>query len=236
VNDRVALEKDRDLNFVFQIGFTLRYARGFVARPNRRGEGAQEHDPRVLALLFREHTEWAVGHNTSVKLPERDADGAVRALSTTQLPCYEVRSVEHEAVKGIETGMLRLCELDGEGLRRALTPLVDAYGQWIDRQRYEPLDRSELEKTRDTLIDEADRARARMLEGIQLLASDETVREAFKLANRAMHAAALQMDRTREDPRYAQGKQPGWRPFQLAFLLLNLASVARPWPCAAQDR
>ena len=42
-----------------------------------------------------------------------------------------------------------------------------------------------------------------------------------------MHAAALQADKAREeDPRYKDGRQPEWRPFQLAFVLMNLPSIA----------
>ncbi len=46
------------------------------------------------------------------------------------------------------------------------------------------------------------------------------------MANYAMHVQALQADKNREKPRYEHGKKPSWRPFQLAFVLLNLASVA----------
>ena len=81
VNDRTALDKDRDLAFVFQVRLTLHYAPGFLWRPNRRGEDAERSDdPRVLALLFRDHKEWAVGHNTSLLTPEPDADGEVRKV------------------------------------------------------------------------------------------------------------------------------------------------------------
>jgi hypothetical protein len=228
VNDRPALDRDRDLNFAFQVRFTMRYARGFLPRPNRRGEHASDYDQRVLALMFRDRFEWAVGHNTSVSVPQADPDGEVRALSTTQLPCYEVRGVRHERVGGLETGMKKLYELSGQGLVHALSPLVEAYGQWIEKQRREPLDRTELERTRDELMKEAERAKARMREGIDLLASSAEALEAFKLANYAMHAAALQADSAREDKRYTDGRQPQWRPFQLAFLLLNLAGIADP--------
>ncbi|HET8933818.1 MAG TPA: DISARM system helicase DrmA [Polyangiales bacterium] len=228
VNDRPALQRDRDINFVFQVSFTLRYDGGFVERPNRRGEAGNDPDQRVLALQFRDSVEWAVGHNTSLQAPTRDADGRVHALSTTQLPRYEVLRVKHTAVSGLETGMLKLYELDGVGLSNALSPLVEAYGQWIEKQRYASLPRAELEKTRNGLVTEAARVRARIAEGIELLLNDESTRNAFKWANYAMHVAALQSDKTREDKRYTNGRQPEWRPFQLAFLLLNLASVANP--------
>jgi hypothetical protein len=228
VNDRAALDKDRDLNFAFQVGFSLRYEPGFVPRPNRRGEDADDFDPRVLALLFRDRFEWAVGHNTSVEEPRPDAHGRVQVLSTTQLPRYEVRAVEPARFDGVEVGMLRLFELDGKGFENALSPLVEAYEQWIDRQRGEYLERKALSATRDRLVEEASRASARMREGIALLSQDPQIREAFKLMNLAMDVAARQADKSREDPRYKDGRVPEWRPFQLAFVLLNLASVADP--------
>ena len=229
VNERPPLDRDRDLNFIFQVRLTLRYPGGFLPRPNRRGEDASDDDQRILALTFRDHVEWAVGHNTSVDIPRPDSDDKVRELRTTQIPHYEVRGVRHEDARdkiGIEiTEMRQFAGLDGAGLVRALSPLVEAYGAWIERQRYQPLG-PKLETTRDALMNEADGVRKRIREGIDLLAADAEVREAFKLANLAMHAQALQADRWREDRRYKEGAQPRWRPFQLAFILLNLASVA----------
>jgi hypothetical protein len=228
VNDRVALDRDRDINFAFQVRFTMRYSRGFVPRPNRRGEDARSYDQRVLALLFRDKCEWAVGHNTSVEVPVPDAQGVVKELSTTQLPQYEVRSIEPVVVPGIVTGMLELAEMDGPALENALTPLIEAYAGWTERQRGVYLERDELSRTRTLLMEEADAARGRMAEGIALLARSERIRAAFSMANRAMHVAAKQADSAREDPRYRGDRQPAWRPFQLAFLLLNLASIADP--------
>ena len=228
VNERPPRERERDLSFVFQVRLALRYSPGFLPRPNRQGETDSDDDRRVLALQFRDRCEWAVGHNTSVIAPERDAEGRVTELRTTQLPRCEVRRVRHTAVDGLEVGMRTLSEMDGPSLGRALSPLVEAYGRWIERQRYTPLERTELEKTRDALMGQAERARKRIAEGIALLEGDEEVREAFRMANLAMHAAALQADRIREDPRYRDGDQPTWHPFQLAFVLMNLAALADP--------
>lgn len=115
VNERQPLERDRDLNFIFQVELTLRYEAGFIKRPNRRGESGSDDDQRVLALMFRDRFEWAVGHNTSVERPKPDPEGRVRELRTTALPCYEVHPVKHRKLDDVETEMRRLAEFDGQG-------------------------------------------------------------------------------------------------------------------------
>jgi hypothetical protein len=227
VNQRTPLERDRDTNFVFQVRLALQYEQGFVCRPNRRGEEGSDDDQRVLALTFRNHMEWAVGHNTSVEKPE-EHDGKVTALRTTQLPSYEVPRVEHRTFDDVTTGMAELAKLKGPGLANALTPLLDTYATWIDEQRHEHLERDALEDTRSALMNQADRCRERISEGIVLLGNDPLALRAFQLANMAMHVSAVMADKMREDPRYKGGTQPQWRPFQLAFVLMNLPSVMNP--------
>lgn len=229
VNERTVEERERDRAFVFQVRLALHFEAGFLWRPNRRGEDApSDDDPRVLALLFRERKEWAVGHNTSLLAPVPDADGKVRTLVTTQLPRYEVPGVAHRTVPNLTVGMADLAKLDGPGLMRALSGLPEGYGTWLEEQRSRPLERRALEETRDQLVKKADEARKRVAEGIALLGSDDTVRTAFQLANQAMHVAALQADSQREDRRYRDGARPEWRPFQLAFVLMALPSLADP--------
>jgi hypothetical protein len=227
VNDRTPAERDRDLQFVFQVRMQLAFAAGFRCRPNRRGEDGSDEDQRVLALNFRHRMEWAVGHNTSVERPTRQGD-KVTTLRTTQLPCFEVPRVDHRAVEDVTTAMADLAKLDGLALTRALSPLADAYSHWIDKQRHIPLKRESLDQTRTDLTNKADRILKRIREGIALLQSNPQAHRAFQLANQAMSVAALQADKTREDPRYTGGRLPEWRPFQLAFVLMNLPSVVDP--------
>ncbi|MBI2395959.1 MAG: DNA/RNA helicase [Deltaproteobacteria bacterium] len=224
VNDRTVEKTDRDRSFAFQVRMALTFERGFVARPNRRGEDGSDEDQRVFALNFRDHLEWAVGHNTSVERPVVES-GKVTCLRTTQLPFFEVKRVDHRAVEDATLGMADLAKLDQKGISNALTPLVEAYGKWIDEQRHKSLERTSLDHTRADLMNKADRAKARIAEGIALLAKDPKVLRAFQLANQAMHVAAVQADQTREDQRYRAGRLPEWRPFQLAFVLMNLPSV-----------
>jgi hypothetical protein len=149
-------------------------------------------------------------------------------LVTTQLPRYEVPDIDHRKIGDLTLGMADLAKLDARSFPRALRHLPNAYGAWLDDQRRRPLDRTTLEDTRDQLMKDADDARARIAAGIDLLETDPSVCEAFKIANQAMHIAALQADRQREDHRYVEGKVPAWRPFQLAFFLMSLPALADP--------
>ena len=220
VNERVAGEKGRqDEQFLFQVELELRYERGLLARPNQRDADSTDWDERVADLQFRDRMAYAVGHGVSVVVPEGDPVVSVR---TTWIPRAEVpRVVTYEGVAAT-VAMEGLADLaDGAAARRALVPIVEAYGAWIEGRRREPLAGTRAE-TRDQMMRGAERARGRIAAGIELLAADATVLEAFRLANRAMAMQA----RRRSPAQYEGGKRPTWRLFQIAFVLLNLPSVA----------
>ncbi|MAQ19265.1 MAG: hypothetical protein CMN30_31255 [Sandaracinus sp.] len=230
VNRRPAREKvaEQDAEFLFQVELELSYADGFLSRANRRGEGATDWDDRVADLQFRERREYAVGHGVSVEVPEgavNDADRAVR-VKTTWLPRHEVQRVRPGAAPaGSTVDMMVLADLkDGAEARERLLPIAEAYGEWLKKQAAIPVDSADREACRDTLVERAELAQARIRSGIERLAQDPEVLEAFRLANRAMATAALK----RSPGRYTNGKQPEWRLFQLAFVLLNLDGVADP--------
>lgn len=226
VNERRADEKERDTQFAFQVQMSLSFAQGFRSRPNRRGEESSDDDLRVLALNFRDRVEWAVGHNTSVERPAV-VDGKVTRLDTTQLPCFEVPVVAARDVAG-QFSMATLEKLDRVGVEAALSPLAEAYAEWIDEQGSVHLERKELEDTRSELLHRARRANARIVRGIELLRDNAEAHRAFQLMNQAMRVAAIQADGRREEKRYTGGKEPMWRPFQLAFVLMNLVGITVP--------
>ncbi len=85
----------------------------------------------------------------------------------------------------------------------------------------------ERRETGEDLLQAVDAAADRLQQGIHLL-SNQAVFDAFRIANRAMAAAARQREaqKRRTDPRARLDPEsvpaPAWRPFQLAFVLLNL--------------
>ena len=108
---------------------------------------------------------------------------------------------------------------DANSILNLLNPLLEGYEAWIS---------SELAPGPPGLDSEAKRVLSRMKVGVALLASDETVRRAFNLANRSIHLSnEWQRSIT------GRGQDFRWRKFQLAFALLSLESIANP---TSEDR
>jgi hypothetical protein len=212
-----------DSAYVFQVALELRFARGLVARPNRRDEPSEDLDDRIADLQYRDAVEWAVGHGISAE-PVRDTSGRVVGARTCWLPRAEVRPIESHEIDGVVTTMAELAAMpDGAALRTALAPLGDAYAAWIAAERTAPLDSPRRAATRDQLMDDATRARERIAEGLDLLATRPELFRAFVLANRAMDLQAR-----KRDPRRYESSAPRWRLFQLAFVLINVAGLDDP--------
>lgn len=224
VNERAIEGKPPfDGQFLFQVELELHYAPGFVARPNRQGEDANDWDDRVADLQFRGRFEHAVGHGVSVLVPPQDGPRVTR-VKTTWLPRHEVRRVVTHEEEGIETAMEKLAALsDGAAAKAMLAPIVDRYEAWLATQATIVVDSDKRRDTRDTLVQKAREAKARIAAGLDLLASDPQVFEAFRRMNEAMARSALQ----RSAKWYSETKRPKWRLFQLAFVLLNLVGVAK---------
>lgn len=232
VNERLPNPDHGYRTFAFQAGMVLRSHEPFVARPDLRGSGSgelsDEWDARVGDLQYRDLFEYAVGHGVAAKI-NLGADGSCQEVATEWLPAAEVEHVEPARLPHVELDMEALAGLvDGQDAAAKLSPLVDQYRDWIRAQRQKCLGLDgKRASTAAELLNAADHAATRIAAGIALLA-DPGILTAFRIANRAMAAAA----RRREAQ--ARGRQPEavdpprWRPFQLAFILLTLRGVADP--------
>ncbi|MEU3659841.1 DISARM system helicase DrmA [Streptomyces sp. NPDC032940] len=219
------------------------------------GNVPEDPEERLLRLLYRDHLSHAKGRNVAVHAHVRDGERNAHRLTTVWLPEYDVRATTAPAVedqdllRGLELGMDELAALAVPGRRTelsaALAPLADGYGTWLEQQRQQARSLpDDLRGPANAAIEQALSVCDRITLGIDRLVADDTALEAFRFANRAM---ALQRRNTaiaaaragHEDERdsyrrahqevYAQGKRAAsWRPFQLAFVLLNIDSLTRP--------
>lgn len=212
-----------DEAFLFQAELELASSAGFFPRPDVRGETSADPDDRIADLQYRAVTELAVGHGVSVAQIPDPAGGPAR-VRTEWLPRAEVRRVTTRAVPAVTTDMEALAELASpNAVRAALGPLVEAYGAWIAEQREIEVGSKPRAELRSALMDDAERAQGRIAQGISRLAEDPECLEAFRVANRAM---AIQARRGKPERYPAGAPGPAWRLFQLAFILLDVCSLA----------
>ena len=215
----------RDLAYAFQVRLSLRCETGFVAQHDLSRIARDDWDDQLADLHYRDSAAYAAGLGCAAA-HVADANGCVRGVHTTHLPRAAVERTVAAAVPGVVFGMDALATLsseDGQALQAALTPLVTGYHEWADDQRAaatapDLASASQRARTAATLIAAQDEARERIAAGIALLAEDAQVRLAFEIANRAV------ADATRS--RRPTDTTPAWRPFQLAFILLNLSGMA----------
>jgi hypothetical protein len=216
-----------------------------------------EQELAQLDMAYRHYVEFVAGHGTAVHAvtgaEESEGGDPTRAvrLETRAVPVYEVprteapTAEEEPALGHVVLDMKSLATLADDGMSGTLEPLVDAYEAWIERQAGRLADPSEHlsghEAAAEAAFATARRAAGRLRAGIDVLASDPDAAEAFRFANHAMwqqrvHVIAAKLrpsDDTDWDFDAALNDADievnrSWRPFQLAFILLNIPSLVDP--------
>jgi hypothetical protein len=240
----------------FQCGFVVRSPDGqacFLSYPERL------HDPEdleelSLQLLYMHRQTFAVGHGCAPEWSDPDG-GRTTLIRTEVLPTYEIKPVLPAQVEGLELRMVDLA-FGNPGVGTALcTKLADEYEAWISAREQE-IALSELSPTlRETGRRHMRNCREclrRMREGVTLLDQNPDVALAFRLMNEAMlmqqvhyrissqetrswisGPSGLELEAPFNRPSYDDPERK-WRPFQLAFILMNLRAMADQ-DCEARD-
>lgn len=225
VNRRKASPDEvRDEGFIFQVELEVQSDTSFIARPNLRSLESDDWDERVADLQYRHCFEFSVGH--SVATESVVEDGQCRTVRTCWLPTAEVEKVAPSKIPGVTLVMEELASLkDGADAQQFLGGMVVSYKEWIKKQSGSLGGLSQhRQETAAELLHRANLAADRIQSGIDLLADPHCL-EAFRLANKAMamqgrRRLALQLKKPPEEI------VPAWRPFQLAFILMNLKGIA----------
>jgi hypothetical protein len=143
---------------------------------------------------------------------------------TEFIPCYPVESLETKwagtSEKQPQLNPLLLAQTwMTEDIHRRLDLLVEGYERWIDLQYQHIHSLSQhWQSFAENNLMQCKQAAGRIRDGIKWLIDDEAVRLAFCFANQAI---AIQSQ-------WSSGETRKWRPFQLAFILLNIAALANP--------
>lgn len=225
-------EEDRDVAAWFQVGLTATTAEPAIV-DRRIGHVVPPRDPdlRSGALLYRDQLSFGAGHGCAVAWGD-EVDGAVREVRTEFVPRAEVpraAPAETDADLSLET----LSQGEADQVLGELDRLCDQYEAWIGERERGVAQGTGRDRVAEPLqgiagehLDAARRALTRMRAGITLLRSDEQAFTAFQLANRAMHLQRARQDWVRGGRSEAFTlTDQRWRPFQIAFVLINLPSL-----------
>lgn len=223
VNGRVVA----DLTYAFQARLELECPLGFEARRDHSGHDTDDADLRLADLHYRDVCEWAVGRNCAAGWA--DDDGKVTRVWTDALPVAEVERVAaNQDIAGVTFEMealAGLAEQDTGRLAAALEALPAAYAEWVAQQSLAGLSPRRAETARE-LVADMRIAHQRIVDGIELLKTDGRARQAFRFMNLAVARANRQRSAAQNGRKPEDQDKPAWRPFQLAFILLNLAGLS----------
>lgn len=240
-------ENIRNEDCFFQVSFTVGANEKCFCPYRTASSKADKEDEKSNLLLFRNKKTFAVGHGCSPSWNDNDID-FTDSITTEAIPVYEIKPIVPNELKSVELKMFDLSDLSDNDITDNLVKLNAEYESWINEQ--EEIANKEL---KDELLETALRhiescrlCLQRMEEGVQLLNSNEKVNRAFRLMNRAMLLQQLHYSIEARNWIIDKGNITGlkdavipdinnsttwnqglgaWRPFQLAFILMNLNSM-----------
>ena len=241
----------------FQCGFTIRStsdSNPFLAYPERI-RTPDDPDELTLQLLYLHKQTFAIGHGCAADWSE-PMDGRTALIRSEVLPTYELKPVLPTQLEGLKLRMFDLASEETQDVLDLCTELTSQYSAWIHSQERDINSRTDLthdlKQTANRHIDNCHKCLSRISDGISLLKSDVNVALAFRLMNEAMLMQQIhyqistqkirawehtnegpKIDGSFERPSYNDLERT-WRPFQLAFVLMNLRAIADP-TCPERD-
>ncbi|SHI46721.1 helicase-related protein [Pseudozobellia thermophila] len=243
-------ENDRAILFQNKI-YIKDESGGHILPYDERNSANDTEEEEELLLLYREKKTYAIGHGCSVQWDE--SNDRVYGLATSVVPVYELPQVS--PTQHVTLSMLELSDYgDWDDAKASLNQLTTQYEIWISNlelavgnldEKFQGAALRNVSKCKENL--------RRIKEGVQLLTESDVASDlvkCFRWMNRAMiwqqqRSKTPRRSWIREDhgsyvltpleedvhqhadlSEFHKGTYNGkWRPFQIAFVLMNLISI-----------
>ena len=215
---------------------------------------AMDDEERSLDLLYRHKKIYGTGLGTSVDWRIDDnGNGSIwnDFFPITEVPSMSFSLPKNDLLGDGELSMKYLSDLDSsdrEAKLKSMRSLVDLYRQWVeDLEKTAAALDTRYASAATKNIQECKRAYQRMYAGIETLRSNDNAYRAFLLANRAMFMQRIHIAMQGDMAQSNADRYPGdeeisdrlcgmdysresdancrWRPFQIAFLLMDVNSI-----------
>lgn len=200
-------------------------------------EWFDDEEEQSLNLLYHNKKVYSVGHGVSADW-DRSNEAVFKIFSST-LPKYSVPQMEFTLPESANKPNLSISKFAYGSLEEtveSLTKLVYAYNEWIVGIRASlNMMPSSYQGIGNKHIESCKFAAQRILNGIELIKSDDSVFKAFRHANEAMlmqrshtrlQSSKKHYDEAPSMPASYLQEQDIWRPFQIAFITMNLVSMS----------
>ncbi len=245
--NKATQEKEGKLNpakCLFQTGFKCRTINGAIQEYPSVNRLSYDEEEEELALQYKHNITYAVGHGCAATW---DLDNKKPlTVGTVSLPRSEVKPVTTvlESKSNDVVNILSLQYLANESvpiddIRSGLNNFIFDYESWFDEVVRTEVD-EKFHGAKSRIAGRIDNAISRMRSGIEKLCNDQKVRKAFMMANNAMlrqmvhtgpeySGSGKERDSTpyiKPDYNSDEYKKYAWRPFQLAYQLLVIESLA----------
>ena len=243
--------KIRDEDCFFQVGFSIKTTGFFSPLPESEKLNYNDNDYLSNRMLYRNIKSYAIGHGCAASWDESKAP-EIKEIHTSIFPSYEIKPIVPSTINGVSLEMYNLSDLGSkEEIIIELSHLCDEYEKWINRISSEILPEIDDKGTASRHISACKECLERMHDGVNLIKANDKVLLAFQLMNRAMllqqlhynlplqtwavdqsdslvleNAVELLPDINKQETWYGDKTRYGkWRPFQLAFVLINLRAM-----------
>jgi hypothetical protein len=189
-------------------------------------------------FLYRNKPVFAKGFGCAVEWEGYNSTYA-SLLKTEFIPTHEVAGMSTELPKDEDLGEVskayfsikKFSEENNKKLViNKLNNLADRYEHWISGL---PINDVEDQDSATKSIAKCKDSLARIREGIKVLDKNENAYNAFKFMNEVMHTQISMKNYAKNNEsttleKELQKENFSWRPFQLAFILLNLKGIVEP--------
>jgi len=212
-----------------------------------------DEELNTINFQYREEFSFAIGHGCAVHWND---DKQPTELNTTFLPEVDIKSYSNEFKEDFPEGLKSITQLkklsiwsdlNDDEIIDQLYLFVNEYQKWIDKQiTIKTADN--FQNIKKNIIGKQSETFERLIKNIAFLKNNDDAFKSFKLANTAMfiqmfvsnekHFGKKNVELTEIDENIKYNNldyfrenttfNPKYRPFQLAFFLLNLESLINP--------
>lgn len=211
-------DTERNEKTLFEINFKCIVKSGKVAEYPATEKSLLNSEERETQLRYQDLKTYAVGHGVAANwATNKQNDIEIWADFMPQVEAPQVTA----DTGGKDDEVLQFDVLQQPDIIAKLNEFIENYTAWIAAQKQQS-DHETDQKTAHKIIENLNSAKHRMQQGVDLLTTNDNAKIAFNTMNKAMLMQWQQGDKNKSIVKEKSSYQ--WRPFQLGFILMTLAS------------